>query len=179
MHTGITVAVAALMGAPACGAAGEPSAAGEKGGAEEAGLSTRHFELSLDPEEPAIPQIVAAGRHELAAACADRPEAAVRIFDPLDPGAYADVPCTSVLDDAAAQDENAMPVSEGDEPTGGVQQAIGPICLLMCGLYAGGSLLTLRYAVSPRARTARARQQCDDTGLWGGVAMGLLCAVPF
>lgn len=179
MHTRIGLAMAALIGAPACGTADEPNAAGEEGGEEEAGLPPRRFELNLAPEEPAIPQIVATGRPELAAACADSLGAAIRIFDPLDPGAYADVPCVSMLDDAAAQDESAMPVSDGDGPTGEAHQRIGPISFLMCGLYAGGSLLTLRYAVCPRARTARARQQCDDTGLWGGVAMGLLCAVPF
>lgn len=179
MHTRIGLAMAALIGAPACGTADEPNAAGEEGGAEEAGLPPRRFELNLVPEEPAIPQMVATGRPELAAACADSPGAAIRIFDPLDPGAYADVPCVSMLDDAEAQDESAMPVSDGDDPTGDAHQRIGPISFLMCGLYAGGSLLTLRYAVCPRARTARARQQCDDTGLWGGVAMGLLCAVPF
>ncbi|WP_437312987.1 hypothetical protein [Sorangium sp. So ce385] len=79
MHTRIGVALAALMGAPACGAADEPSAAGDEGGADEAGLPPRQFELSLDPEEPAIPQIVAAGRHELAAACADDPEVSIPI----------------------------------------------------------------------------------------------------
>ncbi|AUX43448.1 uncharacterized protein SOCE26_048960 [Sorangium cellulosum] len=175
MHTRIGLAMAALIGAPACGAADEPNAAGEEGGAEEAGLPPHHFELSLDPEGPAIPQIVAAGRYELAAACADRPGAAVRIFDPLEPGAFADVPCASMLGGDPTQEQSAVPVSEGAEPIGEAQQRLSPLSL-GCAAFVLGSTLIATRGICPRARDPRAEKHCN---LWSDAGFGtltLMCA---
>ncbi|XXX76934.1 hypothetical protein WMF30_55735 [Sorangium sp. So ce134] len=165
--------MAALMGAPACGAADEPSAAGEEGGAEEAGLPPRHFELSLDPEVPAIPQILDAGRPELAAACADRPGAAIRIFDPLDPGAFADVPCAAMVSyDAAAQEGSAVPVSEGDEPIGAAQQRWSPLGL-GCSIFVFAAATVAGSAICPRAADPRDAKRC---GHYTNVSFGVLGA---
>ncbi|XXT17187.1 hypothetical protein WME94_43870 [Sorangium sp. So ce429] len=93
MHSRIGLATVALVGAPACGAADEPTdAGGEPDGRAEADPLPRSFAVSLDratTAETVIPRILEAGRHELAAACADRPEAWIRVFSPLDPGACA------------------------------------------------------------------------------------------
>ncbi|WP_438025243.1 hypothetical protein [Sorangium sp. So ce233] len=125
MHTRIGLALAALMGAPACGAADEPSEAGSDGGAEGEAAAPRSFEVDLDGEtttESVIPQILEAGRPELAAACADRPEAAIRIFHPLDPGAYADVPCASTRRDGDTNTTTAH--DQGDEPIDTARQPL-------------------------------------------------------
>ncbi|WP_437587339.1 hypothetical protein [Sorangium sp. So ce1000] len=176
MHIRIGLTMAALIGAPACGTGYEPSAAGEEGGAEEAGVPARHFELSLDPEEPAIPQIVTAGRPELAAACADRPEGLIRIFNPLDPGVFADVPCASVLSgDAAAQEQSAVPASEGAEPIGEAQQRWSPLTI-GCAAFVLGSTLIATRAICPRATNPRAEKHCNR---WSDVGFGtltLMCA---
>ncbi|XYI02926.1 hypothetical protein ACMHYB_25500 [Sorangium sp. So ce1128] len=172
MHTRITLAMAALVGATACGAADEASKAGEDGAAEEAGLLPRSFELSFDPEEPAIPQIVAAGRHELAAACADNPHVSIRIFDPLDPDAFADVPCSSMLCDAESGEAPAS--AEGGEPIAVAQQPWSPFGLV-CSIITTGSGLVSTYALCPRARNPHDRRNCDWLTTGGFTALGALC----
>ncbi|WP_437608042.1 hypothetical protein WMF20_45435 [Sorangium sp. So ce834] len=169
MHTRIGLAMAALIGAPACGTADEPNAAGKEGGAEEGGLPPRRFELSLDPEEPAIPQIVAAGRHELVAACADRPDAAVRIFDPLEPGLVADVPCASVLS-GEVEASTAPAAEEGGEPIVAAQQRWSPIGL-GCGVFMLGATMFATSVLCPRARDPRDAQRCSN---YSGAALGTL-----
>ncbi|KYF82094.1 hypothetical protein BE20_19735 [Sorangium cellulosum] len=174
MHTRIGLAMAALVGVSACGEADEPNQAGEEGGTDEAGLPPRHFELSLDLEEPAIPQIMAAGRHELVAACVDRPDAAVIIFDPRDPGAFADVSCASMLaGEVAASIEPAA--EEGGEPIAVAQQPWSPIGL-GCGVFmlAAGAFAT--EAICPRARNPRDAQRCDRLSTYGLGTLGILCA---
>ncbi|WP_437336328.1 hypothetical protein [Sorangium sp. So ce394] len=173
MHTRIGLAMAALIGAPACGTADEPNAAGEEGGAEEAGLPPRRFELSLDPEEPAIPQIVAAGRHELAAACADRPDAAVRILNPLDAGAFADVPCSSMLGREVAA-SSAPAAEESGEPIAVAQQPWSPVGLA-CGVLTLGSGLWSTFALCPRARNPHDKRNCDILTSGGFTGLGVLC----
>ncbi|WP_437593362.1 hypothetical protein [Sorangium sp. So ce1000] len=174
MRSWIAMATAALVGVQACGVPQEPSDA-DRDGTEDVEATPESFYVGLNPAttaESTIPQILKAGRPQLAAACADRPEASIRIFNPVDPGAYEDVSCASILYGSAAADEASY------EPIGEVQQGIGPISFLMCGLFATGSTVFLRYALCPRGRTERDRTRCNDTGLWGGVAMGVLCAVP-
>lgn len=48
--------------------------------------------------ETVIPQIVEAGREQLASACAPTPTASVRIFNPLAEGSHEDVACSTILD---------------------------------------------------------------------------------
>src|SRR4051812_16955803 len=52
--------------------------------------------------ENVVPQIVEAGRAELAAVCAQTPGAAVRVLNPLASGDYVDVPCSALLDGGEA-----------------------------------------------------------------------------
>ncbi|WP_437659047.1 hypothetical protein [Sorangium sp. So ce1182] len=114
----------ALVGAPACGAADEPTdAGGEPDGRAEADPLPRSFAVSLDPvttAEAVIPRMLEAGRHEFAAACADRPEAWIRVFNLLDPGAYGDVPCASMLCGEAEASTEPAPDADS-EPIGAAQ----------------------------------------------------------
>ncbi|WP_437516374.1 hypothetical protein [Sorangium sp. So ce1099] len=179
MHTRISLALAALMGAPACGApdeATEPQADRDiQEGAESPAAS---FYVELDQTtapEDAIPQILEAGRSELAAACAGRPEMLVCVFNPLDPGAYADVSCASMLSgDASAREQRPGP-GNGDEPIGVTQQRWSPIGL-GSGLFMFGATMIATSALCPRARGPGRAQRCSD---YSGAALGsigVLCA---
>ncbi|WP_437593473.1 hypothetical protein [Sorangium sp. So ce1000] len=179
MHTRIRLALAALMGAPACGAADDTSEArADRGSAENVEETPRNFYVGLARDttaESVIPQILEAGRPELAAACADRPEAWIRLFNPLDAGAYADVPCSLMLhDDAAAAEESAVPVSEGDEPIGAAQQRWSPVGLA-CGVLMLGSSLVSTFALCPRARNPHDRQGCDILTAGSFSTFGVMC----
>lgn len=174
MHTRIGLALAALMGAPACGAADEATEVqADRDGAE---VPPRSFYLELDEAttaESVIPQILEAGRPELAAACADRPEAAIRILNPLDPGAFADVPCSSML--GGGVEASAAPGSEGgDEPIAAAQQPWSPFGLA-CGVLTLGSGLVSTFALCPRARTHHDRQGCDLLTAGGFSGLSVLC----
>ncbi|XXT25070.1 hypothetical protein WME94_26405 [Sorangium sp. So ce429] len=127
--------------------------------------------------ESVIPRILEAGRPELAAACAERPDEVIRIFNPLDPGAFADVPCASVLNGgAAAQEQSAVPVSEeGDEPIGAVQQRWSPLGL-GCGLFVLGSSLVASRAICPRARNQRDLKRCQNWSDTGFAGLSIMCA---
>lgn len=170
--------MAALAVVPGCGGAEQSS------DAERHDIAPQSFVVELDratTAEDAIPQILRAGRPQLATVCEEQPDASVRIFNPLASEAYTDVSCASVLDGSSATGEAsaALHTDEKDGPTDEARQEIGPISFLMCGLFTGGTLLTTRYAICPRARNARSRQNCDDVGLWGGIAMGVVCSIPF
>ncbi|WP_437587342.1 hypothetical protein [Sorangium sp. So ce1000] len=181
MYIRIGLTMAALMGAPACGAPDEPSDAGaESGGAEDVPPALRSFEVSLDEgttNESVIPQILEAGRPELAAACADRPEALIRIFNPLDPGVSADVPCAAMLSvdggDAAAQEQSAVPVSEGGEPIGEAQQRWSPLGL-GCSIFVFTAATVAGSAICPRAADPRDAKRC---GHYTNVSFGVLGAM--
>ncbi|WP_437599817.1 hypothetical protein [Sorangium sp. So ce590] len=181
MHTRIALALAVLVGAPACGAPEEPSRGVEEdAGEEDAGPAPRSFVVALDratTAESVIPQIVQAGRPELAAACADSPEALVRIFNPLDPGAFADVPCASVLHGGAvAEDTSPAPLfEEGDEPIETDQQALSPFSL-GCAVFVLGSSLIATRAICPRARNPRDMKRCQNWSDAGFGGISIMCA---
>ncbi|AUX35697.1 MULTISPECIES: hypothetical protein [Sorangium] len=179
MHTRIGLTLAALMGASACGAPDEPSDAGaESGGAEDIPPALRSFEVSLDEgttTESVIPQILEAGRPELAAACADRPEALIRIYNPLDPGAFTDMPCAASLGGAEAAEGSVVPASAGDEPIEATQQRWSPFSL-GCAAFILGSTLIATREICPRATNPRAARHCNR---WSDVGFGtltLMCA---
>ncbi|XYH99709.1 hypothetical protein ACMHYB_08090 [Sorangium sp. So ce1128] len=144
--------------------------------AEDAAATPRNFIVELDPAENAIPQILRTGRSELAATCADRPDASIRVFDPLDPGAFADVPCASMLrDGAAAGEESAAPVSDGDEPVEAVQQALSPLSIGCAAFVLGSSLVAVR-AICPRAPNPRDAKRCHNWSDAGFGTLTIMCA---
>ncbi|XYH98570.1 hypothetical protein ACMHYB_02065 [Sorangium sp. So ce1128] len=120
-----------------------------------------------------IPQLLEAGRHELAAACADRPEAWIRVFNPLDPGAYGDVPCASML--CGEAEASTEPAPDADiEPIGAAQQPWSPIGL-GCGIFMLGATRVATSVLCPRARDPRDAQRCaDDSGAALGT-LGVFC----
>jgi hypothetical protein len=67
---------------------------------------------------------------------------------------------------------------EIDRPIGEAQQRIAPISTLACGIAGIGTTLFTRYALCPRGRTERARRNCEDVGIGGTIAIGVLCMVP-
>ncbi|XXY53342.1 hypothetical protein WME91_19620 [Sorangium sp. So ce269] len=173
MHSRIGLATVALVEAPACGAADEPTdAGGEQDGRAEADPLPRSFAVSLDPvttAETVIPRMLEAGRHELTAACADRPEASIRVFSPLDPGAHGDVPCASMrCGEAEASTEPALDADS--EPIGAAQQPWSPIGL-GCGIFLLGATRGATSVLCPMARDPRDAQRCSDTS---GAALGTL-----
>lgn len=178
MHTRIGLILAALLGAPACGVPDEPSEAGG-GGAEDVPPALRGFEVSLDEAttaESVIPKILEAGRPELAATCADHPDEVIRIFSPIEPSAYADVACASVLSGgAAAPEQSAVPASEGAEPIGSVQQPWSPLGL-GCGIFVLGSSLVASRAICPRARNQRDLKRCQNWSDTGFAGLSIMCA---
>ncbi|AUX43287.1 uncharacterized protein SOCE26_047310 [Sorangium cellulosum] len=181
MHSRIVMAVAALVGAPACGAADEPSEAGTgPSGMEDPGPAPRSFYAGLQSAmkaESAIPEILEAGRLDLAAACADTPDVSIRIFNPLDPCAYTDVSCASVLRGDAA-DEVAIPApvsEESDEPIGTAQQRWSPIGL-GCSIFILGAGMVANSAICPRARTQEDATRCANYSSVGFGTLGVLCS---
>ncbi len=184
MHSKIALVMAALVGAPACGVAEEPVEAdrGTAGDVEEPDDSeapARIVRVALDQEptvENVIPQILAGGRAELGAACADRPEESIRIVNPIEPGAFEDVPCSSLLCDVPADEEAiSVPVpANGDEQIGMVQQPWSPFGLA-CSVITTGSALVANYALCPRATNPRDRRNCDRLTTGGFTGLGFLC----
>lgn len=141
------------------------------------------FTLRLDSAttaETVIPAIMAVGHDQIAMACEANPGASIRIFNPLAPGDYADVPCTAILgDNESTGGTGAALTSDIDGPIGQDRQKIGPISFLMCGLFAAGSTLALNYGVCPHARTPKDRKNCGHVSNFGGAAITILCAIPF
>ncbi|MGK4003959.1 hypothetical protein WMF31_15105 [Sorangium sp. So ce1036] len=177
MHVRIGLTLAALMGATACGVADEPSEAASDGGAEGEAAAPRSFEVHLGGEtttESVIPQILEAGRAELAAACADRPEAAIRIFNPLDQGAYVDIPCASTLRDGDTSTTTAH--DQGDEQIDTAQQPLSPIGL-GCSIFMFGATMVATSAICPRARDPRDAQRCSNHSGAPLGTLGVLCSL--
>ncbi|KYF64637.1 hypothetical protein BE11_21545 [Sorangium cellulosum] len=180
MHSRIAMAMAALMGAPACGAADEPSAAGvDPGEGEDADPAPRSFVVDVDREttaENAMAKILEAGRPELAGACADRPAATIRVFSALDPGAFTDVPCSSALHGvAAAEGTSSAPASDGGEPIDTDQQTLSPFSL-GCAVFVLGSSLVASRAICPRARNQRDLRRCQNWSDAGFAGISIMCA---
>ena len=131
--------------------------------------------------ESITPALLASAHDKLLAVCEATPDKAVRIFNPLASGAYADVPCSALLagDEATGETSGAFTGRESDGPIGQTQQKIGPISFLMCGPFLGGSTLFLDKVMCPRAQTEQDRRNCSNVGLGGGIALGILCSIPF
>ncbi|MGK3966355.1 hypothetical protein WMF38_19490 [Sorangium sp. So ce118] len=177
MHIRISLALAALVGA-ACGTADEATETrADRSGAEDGEMPAASFYLGIDratTPESAIPQILEAGRPELAAACADHPDALVRVFNPFDPGAFADVPCASMLSSA---ETSAAPTSEDSgEPIATARQPWSPIGL-GCSIFMFGAGMVATSALCPRARDPRDAQRCSNYSGGALGALGLLCSL--
>ena len=152
--------------------------------AGQADTSPEVFTLRLDSSmtaETITPVLLASAQDKLLAACEATPDKAVRVFNPLASGVYVDVPCSVLLagDEATGETSGALTSRESDGPIGQAQQKIGPISFLMCGLFLGGSTLFLDKVMCPRAQTEEARKNCSNVGLGGGIALGILCSIPF
>ncbi|WP_437952236.1 hypothetical protein WME98_17000 [Sorangium sp. So ce296] len=179
MGSRIILGTAALVSMTACEAAEEPGKAGADGReAEQAEGAPPSFVFSVDraiTAEDAIPQILNAGRPQLAAACAEYPGALIRVFNPLALGAYEDVTCSAVLDGEGAGEANAaLANAERGGPIGVAQQELSPFSI-GCGVFVGASALVAQFGVCPRARTERARKRCDYWTGGGFVGLGVLC----
>ncbi|AUX45227.1 uncharacterized protein SOCE26_067080 [Sorangium cellulosum] len=138
-------------------------------------LRTFDVQLSSDTtEETVIPRIVAAGREEIAAACASTSGAAIRVFNPLALGDYSDVPCSAILNDIG--EACSAPTSDpNDNGTGEAQQRLSPFSL-GCADFVGGSALVSQFLLCPRATTERDRRRCDYWTGGGFFGLGLMCA---
>ena len=152
--------------------------------AGQADTSPQVFTLRVDgstTEKNITPALLASAHDKLLAACEATPNKAVRVFNPLASGVYADVPCSALLagDEAIGETSGVLINRESDGPIGQAQQKIGPISFLMCGLFLGGSTLFLDKVMCPRARTEEDRRSCSNVGLGGGIALGVLCSIPF
>jgi hypothetical protein len=152
--------------------------------AGQADTSPQVFTLRVDSSttaETITPVLLASAHDKLLAACAATPDKAVRVFNPLASGAYEDVPCSALLADSKETEETSgvLTSRESDGPIRQAQQKIGPISFLMCGLFLGASTLLLDKVMCPRAQTEEARKNCSNVGLGGGIALGILCSIPF
>ena len=180
MDSRIVVAIAALVGLPACGATEESSEAStERDSKEETAIVPQSFVVELDrttTAEEAIPQLLKAARHQLAAACADYPMATIRVFNPLASGAYTDVPCASVLsgNDAAGEASAALMNDEVDGPIGTAQQRWSPFGLT-CSILTIGSGLVANWALCPRVTNRRDERRCRIWSDAGFSSLGFLC----
>ena len=83
--------------------------------------------------------LLASAHDQVASACEAAPDKAVRVFNPLASGAYADFPCSTLLatDEPAGSASKALARRESDGPIARAQQEVGPISFLMCGLFLG------------------------------------------
>lgn len=147
---------------------------------EPAGMAPQTFEIFLEDAPTAdtvIPQIVAAAHERLATACADRSSVLVRIWNPLIPGSYTDVPCTEILGTGTAVSEAGKALAR--EPTGearGEWSPVGLVCSLL--MFGAASAFNWPWAKegcnNPRANDPAACQAA--TGLGFG-ALGVLCSL--
>lgn len=152
--------------------------------AAQAETQLRTFTLRVDSSTTAenfTPAVVASVRDKLVGACDATPDKAVRIFNPYESRAYEDVACSALLagDDVTAKTSGALICSESDGPLGQVRQKVGPISFLFCGLFVGGGTAFLDKVLCPRAPTEDARRNCGNVELTGGIALGILCSIPF
>ena len=127
--------------------------------------------------ETAIPALVQAGHARLATMCQSSPGGAIRILNPLAPGVFEDLPCSTILEGTATAGSALR--DDVDGPTGQVEQRFGPISLLACALGTVGTGLFTRYAVCPNGATEQDRTRCNDAGLWGSAGLTFVCTLPF
>ncbi|XXX74847.1 hypothetical protein WMF30_45060 [Sorangium sp. So ce134] len=139
-------------------------------------LQTFGVQLPSDTtEENVIPRVVAAGREEIAEACERTSSVSVRVFNPLALGVYADIPCSTILDDAGEVGGVRMN-HQNDGRVGETQQKLTPLGV-GCAAFIGAAGLVAQFGVCPRARTGRDKRRCD---YWtGGGFFGLTVACAF
>jgi hypothetical protein len=148
---------------------------------EQATTEPQLFTLQLDSAmtaETAISLMLAASHDQLTAACDSRPGVSVRIFNPLAPGDYLDVPCSVILN-GTGETSTALTSEPIDGPLGQAEQELGLVSFVMCGLFLGGANLFMNYALCPRATTERDRKNCNHLSNGSSFALGLMCALPF
>jgi hypothetical protein len=131
--------------------------------------------------ETVIPQIVEAGREQLAAACVVNPGASVRINNPLASGDHVDVPCSTILDDGESVGRASEALATGGEHLGQTQQK-GVITTVACfaagaALFAGTRYGVCEYGGGPGAEGDRRRAACNDVGGWGSLGLGFFCTL--
>jgi hypothetical protein len=146
-------------------------------GPSEKGSMLQTFDVRLPTgttEETVIPAIVAAGHDEIAAACDGTFSTSIRVFNPLAPGAYTDVPCSTMLD-GTGEASSALTSDPSDSRLGQAQQQLSPFSL-GCAAFVGGSALFSQFVLCPRARTERDRKHCDSWTGGGFFGLGLMCA---
>ncbi len=107
---------------------------------------TRAFAVDLDRSKPndAIAAVLAAGHAELAAACEEIPDGAVRIVNPLASGDFTDVSCANILGGASgASGASATLTSDpAVERIGESRQGLGFLAPFLCGIVSMGLLKT-------------------------------------
>src|SRR4051812_4469170 len=90
--------------------------------------------------ETGVPQIVEAGREQLAAACVANSGASIRIMNPLASGSYEDVDCSTILAGGESVGQTSEALMSGGEHIGQVQQK-GIITTVAC--FAGATTVFL------------------------------------
>lgn len=148
--------------------------------AEQATTEPQLFTLQLDSAmtaETAIPLMLAASHDQLTVACDSMPGVSVRIFNPLAPGDYLDVPCSVILS-GTGETSTTLTSEPIDGPIGQAEQKLGLITFVMCGLFLGGAHLFMNYALCPRATTERDRKNCNHLSNGSSFALGIMCALP-
>lgn len=138
------------------------------------------FMLQLeDDTTPAtvIEQIAAAGRDQLVVACESTPAATVRILNPLASGDYADLACSTVLDNDTWQTSAAPSNASGDGRIGEAQQRLTPVGPVLCGLLGIFEGAAMAKACSDwRGRNS---QFCNVGSVYTSVAWLVACTLMF
>ena len=168
------VLLGALVG---CTADVAPLAADPDLGAEQAAPTAKTFEVTLRGEmttESVVSAIVAAGREELAAACAAMPEMTIRIMNPLASGAFEDRLCTTLLSSEGTAEASEAFVSA--EHIGHAQQK-SIITSVACFTAATTAFIGTSYGICPHGKTEKIRTDCNNWGGWGGVGLGFVCGL--
>jgi hypothetical protein len=138
------------------------------------------FEAQLPGDitaETVIPAIVAAGRVELAAACATAPGASIRVMNPLASSAFEDVSCSSVLQslESTAATSASFTGNDSDGPIGTAQQKWSPFGV-GCTVAVGLAALVATYALCPRATNPQDEKHCGYVTNGGFTGLGVMCA---
>ena len=124
--------------------------------------------------ETVLPQIVEAGREQLATACATSPGASLRLANPLAEGSYEDIACSAILDGGESVGLTSEALTSGGENIGQVQQRWSPIGL-GCTIFVGLAALIANYGLCsrPGAEHPDACRYTADAGFFG---LGVACA---
>lgn len=184
MIRAITVAGALACGAMLTGCAANdttPLNTSDQGPApaEPTEVAPLAFEVWLRDDttlETVIPQILAAGQDQLAAACHEYPGTSIRVFNPLASGDYVDVPCTSapIGNELNGEASAALTRDPRDERIGLSQQKLSPVGFVCSALMFGSGLIGT-YALCPRATNPQDERNCGHVSNFGFGGLGFLC----